>query len=408
MKVLNLIIESVKRVKHVVITPKGWMVKIAGKNKQGKTSILDSLMFILEGEKNIPDDPRHAGDKKGRIDADFGGFRITRTFSEKGSILTVTDHNGEVQKGQAFLNNLLGNNATDAMSFQTKTPAKQREILVKLTGADTAAIEKEIDTVFADRTKVNNEVERLQAVLRSTKYVFEKGDDEIPVKDLIEKLNEIKKGNEKITKASNKKVALLDDIEKIKKQIERFAASIVEKQEEIQAVEMDLIGEEIMPEMPILQQITSVESDNAVRRENKKYTQTRDALRIQEKNQEEKTEKLEKLRFDKIAIIAAAKFPIPGLSFGADSVLFNGHPLQNASGAEQIMVGIAILSKIIPADGIRILRCNNGSLIDDDNMREIEKLAEREQVQVWIEIVLNSSTDGDGTAIFIEDGQVKK
>jgi hypothetical protein len=33
MKVLNLVIESIKRVKNVVITPKGWTVKIAGKNQ---------------------------------------------------------------------------------------------------------------------------------------------------------------------------------------------------------------------------------------------------------------------------------------------------------------------------------------------------------------------------------------
>ena len=203
MKVMNLVIESVKRVKHVVITPKGWMVKIAGKNKQGKTSILDSLMYVLEGEKNIPDDPLHSGEKKGRIDADFGGIRITRTFSEKkGSTLIVTDKDGKVQQGQSFLNKLLGDNATDVMSFMTKPPAKKREILIKLTGSDTSAIDKEIETVFSDRTKVGHEVERLQSVLRSTKYVAEKGEEEIPAKELIDQLGEIKKHNEKLTKAS--------------------------------------------------------------------------------------------------------------------------------------------------------------------------------------------------------------
>jgi len=41
-------------------------------------------------------------------------------------------------------------------------------------------------------------------------------------------------------------------------------------------------------------------------------------------------------------------------------------------------------------------------------MRKIEELAEREQVQIWIEIVKNAATEGNGEEILIEDGQVKK
>ena len=405
MKVVNLIIESVKRVKNVVITPKGWTVKIAGKNKQGKTSILDSLMFILEGEKSIPADPRHAGEKKGRIDADFGGLRITRTFSEKGWTLTVTDANGEVQKAQTFLNNLLGNNATDVMSFMSKAPAKQREILVKLTGADTAGIDKEIDTVFADRTRVGHEVERLQSVLRSSKWVEGVGIEEISAKSISSQLDNILEHNQKIKKAQRAKGDLSATIEAMEKQLEQLQKSIAERKDELATLDIELVGEELMDESKLFAEIKNIDADNTVRRENKKYEQTREALRAQEKIHEEKTEKIEKLRADKIAMIAALKFPIPGLSFGSDCVLFNGRPMQDASGAEQIMVGIAILSKIIPPEGIRILRCNNGSLIDSDNMRIIEELAEREQVQIWLELVRESQDDCSGNEIFIEDGK---
>lgn len=408
MKVVNLIIESIKRVKNVVITPKGWTVKIAGKNKQGKTSILDSLMFILEGEKNIPGDPRHSGENKGRIDADFGGLRITRTFTDKGSTLTVTDASGEVQKAQTFLNNLLGNNATDVMSFMSKPPAKQREILVKLTGADTSAVDEKIDAIFANRTRVGNEVERLQSVLRSSKWVNDIGSEEVSAETMRKQLDEVLEHNQKIKKAQRARTSLVDDIEKLKKQITLLEKSIIEKLEELNGVDICLVGEELRDESILFTQIRNIETDNSVRRENKKYEQTRESLRIQKKSYEEKTEQIEKLRAEKIALIAAAKFPIDGLSLGPDCVLFNGHPMQDASGAEQIMVGIAILSKIIPPEGIRILRCNNGSLIDDDNMRIIEELAEREQVQIWIECVQNSPSDGDGSEIFIEDGQVKK
>jgi hypothetical protein len=407
MKVLNLVIESVKRVKHVVITPKGWTVKIAGKNQQGKTSILDALMYILEGEKNISDNPIHAGEKKGCIDADFGDVRITRKFSEKGSTLTVTDKDGKVQQGQSFINSLLGYNATDVMSFMAKAPAKQREILVKLTGIDTSAIDKEIEAVFADRTKVGHEVERLQSVLRSSKWVEGPGVEEISAETYRTQLDEVLVYNQGIKKALRERDDVLSTIGRLKKQIEKIQLDIDANQSQLSDIEMRIIGEELRDESELFRKIQSVESDNAIRRENKKYSETRDALRAQESLQEKKSEKIEALRASKIAAIAAAKFPIPGLSFGTDCVLFNGRPMQDASGAEQIMVGIAILSKVMPAEGIRILRCTNGSLIDEDNMRKIEELADREKVQVWIEIVKNTASEGNGEEIFIEDGQVK-
>jgi hypothetical protein len=408
MKVLNLVIESVKRIKNVVITPSGWAVKIAGKNAQGKTSILDALEFLIEGERNIPEGALRFGAEKGIIEADFGDFRAKRSISAKGSTLVIEDKDGKVQKAQSFLNDLLGGNATDVMSFMQRPAAKQREILAKLVGVDTSSIDKEIDSVYSERTKIGHEIERLQGVMRSTKWTEGKGIEEEKADDLRNELDKTLEHNQSIKKAQREKDDIQSDLDRIKKQIEKLKADLSAKEGELAEVEMKLVGEELLDETELFHKIKNIDNDNMIRRENKKYAETRNALRTQERISEEKTTKIEELRKKKTDAIAAAKFPIEGLSLGSGEVLLNGRPLSEASGAEQIMVGIAILSKMIPADGIRILRCNNGSLIDAGNMAEIETLAEREKVQIWIEIVMNSPEAGDGSEIFIEDGQVKK
>ena len=107
-----------------------------------------------------------------------------------------------------------------------------------------------------------------------------------------------------------------------------------------------------------------------------------------------------------MAIIAAAKFPVPGLGIDDDGVLLNGRPLEESSEAERILVCLSIVSKLLPKDGIRILRVGDGEKIGRDMMAELEVMAEREQVQIWIEIMKDEpgAKGGVGTEIFIQDG----
>ena len=43
MRIVRLEAENVKRLKAVAINPTGAVIKVAGKNKQGKTSLLDAI-----------------------------------------------------------------------------------------------------------------------------------------------------------------------------------------------------------------------------------------------------------------------------------------------------------------------------------------------------------------------------
>lgn len=53
---------------------------------------------------------------------------------------------------------------------------------------------------------------------------------------------------------------------------------------------------------------------------------------------------------------------------------------------------------------LKIVRIQDGSLLDDEGLKALEKMALEKDFQVWIEIVQSS----DNMAIIIEDGEVKK
>lgn len=116
MKITSLIVENVKRVKVVEITPDpdGNLIVIGGRNEQGKTSVLDSIEMAFGGvnKKKTPR-PVRSGAKKAEIVAELDGLTVRRTItSSGGGSLTVSDDSGKLGSPQAILDSLLSSLTT--------------------------------------------------------------------------------------------------------------------------------------------------------------------------------------------------------------------------------------------------------------------------------------------------------
>jgi hypothetical protein len=112
------------------------------------------------------------------------------------------------------------------------------------------------------------------------------------------------------------------------------------------------------------------------------------------------TEAMDAREQAKAAALAEAAMPVPGLSFTAEDVLFNGIPLTQASSAEQLRVSCGIAMAANPK--LRVLRIQDGSLLDEHGMELLAELAAEKDFQVWIERVSDSGDVG----IVIRDGSV--
>ena len=73
MNILELHVENVKRIKVVNIKPLTNPVIIGGMNGQGKSSVLDSIMYALAGAKALPEKPIREGQEKLNITITIDG-----------------------------------------------------------------------------------------------------------------------------------------------------------------------------------------------------------------------------------------------------------------------------------------------------------------------------------------------
>ena len=91
-RIVELRIRNVKRIRAAHITPTGNLIQITGKNGQGKTTVLDSIMYDFGGEKTIPEEALRRGAISGEVVADIGTHVVTRKFTEGGkSTITQAD-----------------------------------------------------------------------------------------------------------------------------------------------------------------------------------------------------------------------------------------------------------------------------------------------------------------------------
>ena len=102
-----------------------------------------------------------------------------------------------------------------------------------------------------------------------------------------------------------------------------------------------------------------------------------------------------------MAAIENAALPVAGLTFADDvGVKFGGVPFSQLSGAERLKVSLAMGIALNPS--LRVLLIRDGSLLDEDNLKVVAEMAERHDMQVWIERV----GKGEECSVVLEDGCV--
>lgn len=413
MKILKLSAENVKRLQVVEITPKGALVEIAGKNGNGKTSVLDSIYWALAGGKAVQEKPIRDGQERAVIEVTLGdgetvSLIVERTFTAQNSYLTVKTPDGaKYPKPQQMLEDLLGALTFDPLLFMRAKPQEQFEILRRLVTleVDLDALAKERAALFAERTEANRQVQTLRARLQESADLAPQ--NAVDVRLLMDRLDQISAHNAEVRQAeeilSRQVKATADAAAKVR-DLEAALAHEREKLRKHEA-ELQLIRERGVPEAidpgPIKQEIALATERNRAAdlwarrvRDEEEYGE---AVRLVE-DIESAMEAIDRRRQ---GALERAEMPVPGLSLGDGSVTFNGLPIEQASDAEQLKVSTAIAAALNPK--LRVIRIRDGSLLDDDAMAWLAEFAAKSDMQIWIERV----GEGSPGAIVMEDGHVR-
>ena len=133
-KITSLELENIKRIKAVQITPtSSGLTIVGGKNNQGKTSVLDAIMWILGGDRYRPSEPH----REGSVTPPYGKITLSNGLvverKGKNSDLKVIDPSGN-RAGQQLLNEFISQFALDLPKFMHGNNKEKANTLLQVIG----------------------------------------------------------------------------------------------------------------------------------------------------------------------------------------------------------------------------------------------------------------------------------
>ena len=417
-KIISLTASNIKRLKAVRIEPDGNLVVISGNNAQGKSSVLDTIVFILGGKSIIPGEPLRRGTKKGEGSIDLGeGLIATRKFTKGGTELEVVDQNEPQKSPQAILDKLVGKLSFDPLEFQRMESKKQIELLRKLVGLDFTELDRKRAKAYENRTLTNRDLKSKQAQVDAIPEVKGLWNEEVSIKSLSDKLNNALQTNQDNDRMRQSLTSLSSTLSELKTKGEGIKEKIVvltkdledlrtlhsQKKEEYVTLVAKVEELEDIPIEPIQTEMANIEKTNSQIRKQQEREKLELELESLQLSSDNLTQEIEDIDSSKVDQLTQVKFPVPNLTLDEEiGITLNGFPLNQASGAESIIVSSSIALAMNPT--LRICLIRDGSLLDTNTLTALSQWADENNCQIWIERV---EIDGF-TSVVIEDGEVKE
>lgn len=408
-KINQLQIENVKRVKAVKIEPtRNGLTIVGGKNKQGKTSILDAIAWGLGGNKYRPSQAAREGSAVPphlRLVLS-NGLIVER--KGKNSDLKVIDPNGQ-KGGQQLLDSFVEELAIDLPKFMNASNREKANILLRIIGVGQQLHELEVkeQEVYNRRHTIGQIADQKEKFAREQPYFPDAPKEPISASELIRQQQEILARNGE----NQRKRQRLDYFESARKakgeEIARLESELLKLKEEYCKIGEDLaiarkdaidLHDESTAELEAnIQQIDEINRKVRANLDKDKAESDASDYRVQ---YDKLTSQINTVRQQKTELLSNAPLPLPGLSVEDGELLYNGQRWDNMSGADQLIVSTAIVRKLKPSCGFILL--DKLEQMDLDTLQEFSSWLEQEGLQA---IATRVST-GEECSIIIEDGYV--
>lgn len=401
-KINKLEIENVKRIKAVKVEPTcNGLTIIGGKNRQGKTSVLDSIAWALGGNSFRPS-------KAQREDSLIpptlhivlnNGLVVER--KGKNSDLKVTDPEGN-KGGQQLLNEFVEQLALDLPKFMQASDSEKAKILLNIIGVGDRLmeLEKEEKELYQKRLAIGQIAEQKDKFAKEQVFYPEAPKEIVSATELIQKQQAILAQNGE----NQRKRENLHSIEQQYQNINDQIAALLEKQRQIEEdLKTARMSAKDLTDQSTEELKRSIEN---IEETNRKVRANLDKDKAEEDAQEYKnqyaalTEKITDVRKQKLDLLEHAELPLPELMVEDGELVYKGQKWDNISGSEQLIVATAIVRKLNPKCGFVLL--DKLEQMDMDTLNEFGRWLEQEGLQA---IATRVST-GDECSIIIEDGYV--
>lgn len=418
MKINRLEIENVKRIHAVMIEPsKDGLTIIGGKNRQGKSSVLDSIAWTLGGNKYRPSQAVNADSTippRMKIIMD-SGLIVER--KGKNSDLKVTDPTGR-KGGQQLLDEFVEELAIDMPKFMEASGKEKANTLLQIIGVgpQLAELEQQEKELYQERLYVGRVADQKEKFAAEQPYYLDAPEELVSASELIRQQQDILTRNgekariranadeaeRKATAAEQALSMAYGAAAEAEKRLEaaKEAYNKAMEEKEIAFSQAEQTGEdESTAELEA--NIASIEEINIRVRANMNKVQAEEDAKEYRDQYTILTQKIESVRNSKTALLDKADLPLPGLSVKDGELIYNGQQWDNMSSSEQMIVSTSIVRKLNPKCGFVLL--DKLEAMDLDTLKEFGAWLEQEGLQA---IATRVST-GDECSIVITNGYVE-
>lgn len=409
-KIRELEIENVKRVKAVTLTPtENGLTVIGGRNGQGKTSVLDAIAWALGGNKLKPSGSQRQGSAAPpSIHIELSNGLIVERKG-KSSALHVIDPSGQ-KAGQQLLDCFIEKLALDLPKFMEASTKEKAETLLQIIGIgdQLGALDRKEKSLYNQRLEVGRIADRKKKHADELPWYPDAPAEPISAAELIQRqqtilaknienqrnrqmLEQLKEYKEKLSREIDelelRKKALVNEFTKVTGNITKAESVAVNWQDESTA--------------ELEQDIANIDTINTKVRANA------DKKRVQEEADElggqytDLSEQIKDVQDKRMALLDAADMPLPDLSVDNGELTYKKQEWDCMSGSEQLQVATAIIRKLNPECGFVLM--DKLEQMDPETLRDFGAWLEQEGLQV---IATRVGTD-DTCSIIIEDGYVK-
>lgn len=419
MKINRLEIENVKRIHSAVVEPaQDGLTIIGGKNRQGKTSVLDAIAWALGGAKYQPSQAVNADSAippRLKVIMD-NGLVVER--KGKNSDLKVTDPSGK-KGGQQLLNEFVEELALNLPKFMEASGKEKANTLLQIIGVGPklAELDQKERELYQERLYVGRTADQKEKFAREQPYYPDAPQELVSPSELIRQQQDILARNgEKAriranaTEAERKAEAAEQALSmaygaaaEAERRLEEAKAAYNKAMEEKEIAFSDTENagdDESTAELE--ENIADIESINIKVRANMNKIQAEEDAKEYRDQYTRLTQDIEDVRAEKTALLDSADLPLPGLSVMDGELIYNGQKWDNMSSAEQMIVSTSIVRKLNPKCGFVLL--DKLEAMDLDTLKEFGQWLEEEGLQA---IATRVST-GDECSIIITDGYTEE
>ncbi|MEG0366071.1 MAG: AAA family ATPase [Coprobacillus sp.] len=409
-KINQLEIENVKRIKAVAITPtESGLNIIGGNNNQGKTSVLDAIAWALGGENFKPSNAVREGsvippNLKVTLS---NGIIVER--KGKNSSLKVTDPNGK-KAGQTLLDDFVEKLAINLPKFMNSSDKDKANTLLQIIGVEDelAKLQMEENELYQERLTIGRIADQKKKYAAEQVTYDNVPDELVSPQDLINQQQSILTKNGENQRKREKVVQYEYQVATLTDEVVRISQLLKTKQDELNQATADLAISKT-DALDLIDQsteeleknISDVEELNRKIRANLDKSKAEDDAKGYVEQYDQLTNKIDDVRQKKMNLLNNVDLPLQGLSIEDSELTYNGKKWDSMSGSDQLKVSTAIVRKLNPKCGFVLL--DKLEQMDIITLNEFGEWLKQEGLQA---IATRVST-GDECSIIIEDGTVK-